>query len=68
MQTKLGYKASESVRFKLPMQQLTIEGIKVHRIGYSTIFDGRKNFDGYHEQVKKIVLDALTTKTNWSDV
>ena len=44
--------------------QLTIEDIKIVSTD-DFVFDGKKYFEGYHEHVKQVVLDALTSQTKW---
>ena len=45
--------------------QLAIEDIKICKLPSGRACDGKKHFDGYHEQLKQATLDALTSQTNW---
>ena len=56
MRTKLEDQATESEKFKLPMQ-LKMEDIETHRNSNGIIFSGGNFFDGYREKVKQVVLD-----------
>ena len=66
MQSKLNNQVTESEQFKLPMQ-LTMKDIEIYRNKKDTVLDGKKNFVGHHDQVKQIVLDALTTEADWGN-
>ena len=46
--------------------QTTIEDIKTVSLADGRVCDGKKHYDGYHEQIKQVVLDALTSQNDCS--
>ena len=46
--------------------QLTIQDVEIASLTDGRVCDGKKHFEGYQEQVKQVVLDALTSQNDCS--